>query len=237
MSKKVTNPKKKHPIKAGNEFIQAAKAFESSEIDRVRRNSKIAWRLAAGCLVLAGVAIGAVAGLTPLKTTTPFVIRVDNNTGATDIVTTLKHSEKSYGEVTDKFWLAQYIQNREGYDWQTVQNTYDATQLLSASQVQAEFSKLYNGSTNAPHLILKDNYKVIAKVNAISFVGDMAQVRFEKRVVPVKGDLDKQIPVQKMIATISFEYKNEPTQEKDRLVNPLGFQVTSYRVDPENAAI
>ena len=74
-------------------------------------------------------------------------------------------------------------------------------------------------------------------MNAISFVGDMAQVRFEKRVVPVKGDLDKQIPVQKMIATISFEYKNEPTQEKDRLVNPLGFQVTSYRVDPENAAI
>ncbi len=237
MSQKATKPKKKNPIKAGNDFIQAAKAFESSEIDRVRRNSKIAWRLAAGCLVLAGVAIGAVAGLTPLKTTTPFVIRVDNNTGATDIVTTLKHSEQSYGEVADKFWLAQYIQNREGYDWQTVQDTYDATQLLSSSQVQAEFSKLYNGSTNAPHLVLKDNYKVLAKVNAISFVGDMAQVRFEKRMVPVKGDLDKQIPVQKMIATISFEYKNEPTQEKDRLVNPLGFQVTSYRVDPENAAI
>ncbi len=219
--------------KAANKFIQSAKAFEKSEIDRVRQNSKIAWRITGVCLLIMGLAIGAIAGLTPLKTVTPFVIRVDNNTGATDIVTQLKTSEKSYGEVINKYWLAQYVGYRESYDWQTVQSTYDATNLLSAPQIQAEFAKLYNNNPAAPHLVLKDQFKVIVKVSAISFVGEMAQVRFEKHLIPLAAGNPNKPPPQKMIATVAFEYMNKPLKETDRLINPLGFQITSYRVDPE----
>lgn len=218
--------------KAASKFIQAAKDFEKSEIERVRKNSKIAWRITCACLLIMGLSIGAIAGLTPLKTVTPFVIRVDNNTGATDIVTQLKTSEKSYGEVINKYWLAQYVGYRESYDWQTVQSTYNATNLLSAPPVQGEFAKLYNKNPAAPHLVLKDQFKVIVKVNAISFVGEMAQVRFEKHLIPLTNGVTKPAP-QKMIATVAFEYQNKPLQETDRLINPLGFQVTSYRVDPE----
>jgi type IV secretion system protein VirB8 len=221
--------------KQGREFIQSAAAFNRSEIDMVRRNSKIAWRIAIGCLVITGMAIGAVAALTPLKTVQPYVIRVDNNTGATDIVTTLKQSEKTYGEVIDKYWLAQYIKYRESYDWQTIQTTYDATMLLSAQPVQQEFAKIYtDNNPNAPHKILKDRFKVIVNVKAISFVGQMAQIRFDKQLIPLTGDLSKTTPPQQLIATVAFDYANQPMQEKDRLVNPLGFQITSYRVDPEN---
>ncbi|PIT16427.1 virB8 family protein [Snodgrassella alvi] len=221
--------------KQGREFIQSAAAFNRSEIDMVRRNSKIAWRIAIGCLVITGMAIGAVAALTPLKTVQPYVIRVDNNTGATDIVTTLKQSEKTYGEVIDKYWLAQYIKYRESYDWQTIQSTYDATMLLSAQPVQQEFAKIYtDNNPNAPHKILKDRFKVVVNVKAISFVGQMAQIRFDKQLIPLTGNLSKTTPPQQLIATVAFDYANQPMQEKDRLVNPLGFQITSYRVDPEN---
>jgi type IV secretion system protein VirB8 len=221
--------------KQGREFIQSAAAFNRSEIDMVRRNSKIAWRIAIGCLVITGMAIGAVAALTPLKTVQPFVIRVDHNTGATDIVTTLKHSEKTYGEVIDKYWLAQYIKYRESYDWQTIQTTYDATMLLSAQPIQQEFAKIYNSNNqNAPHKILKDRFKVVVNVKAISFVGQMAQIRFDKQLIPLTGDLSKATSPQQLIATVAFDYANQPMQEKDRLVNPLGFQITSYRIDPEN---
>ena len=83
-------------------FIEAARAFETAEIDRVRKTAKTAWRITAACLLITGLAVGAVAGLTPLKTVVPFLVRVDNNTGATDIVTTLKKQQQSYGEVTTK---------------------------------------------------------------------------------------------------------------------------------------
>ena len=216
-----------------NRFIQSARSFEQSEIDSIRRNNKIAWRIAVSSLVLAGLAIGAVAGLTPLKEKVPFVIRVDNNTGATDIVTTIKKTEQSYGEVIDKYWLAQYIRFREGYDWQTIQNSYDATMLLSDSNVQKGFATIYNDNPNAPHVILKDRFKVIVTVKAISFIGRTAQIRFDKQMIPVSGDKTTRMAAQPLIATITYEYSDKPLQEKDRLINPLGFMVTSYRVDPE----
>ena len=76
-------------------FIQSAKAFEQSEIDRIRRFSKIAWGAAGVCLLIAGLSVGAVAALSPLKVAYPFVLRVDNNTGATDIVSVMKEREDS----------------------------------------------------------------------------------------------------------------------------------------------
>ena len=108
-----TQTKFKTPLK----FIEAARIFESSEIERVRKNAKIAWRICGVCLLITGIAVGAVAGLTPLKTVVPFLVRVDNNTGATDIVTMIKNQQQSYGEVIDKANLSAYVKYREGYDW------------------------------------------------------------------------------------------------------------------------
>lgn len=214
-------------------MVDEAKKFHQSDIQRTRKTAKIAWYVAGGSMVITGLAVGAVLGLTPLKTVQPFVIRVDNNTGATDIVTVMKQKETSYGEVMDKFWLAQYVRYREGYDWQTVQDTFDATNLLSAPSEQAAFSQIYKENPNAPHKILRDTAKVMVKVNAISFVGNMAQVRFDKIIVPLNKNNIVPEP-QRYIATISYEYKNAGMHDEDRLINPLGFQVTSYRVDREN---
>jgi len=217
------------------EFIGAAKAFESAEIVRVHKSAKIAWRICGACLLITGLSVGAVAGLTPLKETRPYVVKVDNNTGLTEIVTVMKNKEQTYGEIIDKHWLSQYIQYRESYDWVTIQDSYDATMLFSSPEIQAAFAKIYNDNPQAPHKILKNQYKVVAKVKAITFIGNTAQIRFEKRMIPVVGDLSKEFPTENMIATVGYEYANQPMSEEARRINPLGFQVTSYRVDPETA--
>ena len=217
------------------EFIGAAKAFESAEIVRVHKSAKIAWRICGACLLITGLSVGAVAGLTPLKETRPYVVKVDNNTGLTEIVTVMKNKEQTYGEIIDKHWLSQYIQYRESYDWVTIQDSYDATMLFSSPEIQAAFAKIYNDNPQAPHKILKNQYKIVAKVKAITFIGNTAQIRFEKRMIPVVGDLSKEFPTENMIATVGYEYANQPMSEEARRINPLGFQVTSYRVDPETA--
>ena len=35
------------------------------------------------------------------------------------------------------------------------------------------------------------------------------------------------------VAIVSFRFVNLPETEQDRLINPLGFQVTAYRIDQE----
>ena len=147
----------------------------------------------------------------------------------------MKNQEQSYGEVMDKHWLARYVQLRESYDWVTIQDNYDAVMLMSSPEIQAAFSKIYNDNPQAPHKVLKNQYKGVAKVKAVTFIGSTAQVRFEKRMVPISGDLNQEIPVQNMIATIGYEYANQPMSEEARRINPLGFIVKSYRVDPETA--
>ncbi|MES2206788.1 MAG: type IV secretion system protein [Pseudomonadota bacterium] len=221
------------PHQSGMSFMSAAAAFEKSRIAEVEQSRTIAWRVAYGSGIAAILAIAAFCLMTPLKTAVPYVIRVDNHTGATDIVTVLKDAKNTYGEVTDKYFLAQYVRYRENYDWDTIQATYDATNLLSSNAVQSEF-KLFYDKPDAPHKILRDKSKVSVTINAITFIGEVAQIRFEKNTLPVGGQSTPSTPV-RLIATIAYKYENTPIKEKDRLINPLGFQVTSYRVDPENA--
>lgn len=222
---------KKGPKQMAIDFIQQANQFEKSQIEAIKHNNKTAWRITAASLLLAVLSVIAVMLLTPLKTVTPYVIRVDNNTGATDIVTVLKQSETSYGEATDRYWLSQYIKMRESYDWWTVQSTYDASMLLSSSVLQNEIAAFFE-SEAAPYKVFKDKYRVDIKILSISWVGDTAQIRFEKQVKPlIQGQ--KAPVVQRYIATIGYRYVNTAQAEKDRLVNPLGLQVMSYRVDPE----
>ena len=227
--KKISNTTVKQK---GLKFIQEAKEFERTRIDSIKRSNKIAWRITAVAIAMCFMSVGAVMMLTPLKTVEPFLLRVDNNTGAVDMMTMLKESETSYGEVTDKYWLSQYVKFREGYDWWTVQGHYDATMLLSGPNEQKIIGDFF-ASPAAPYKVFKEMYRVDIKVLSISWVGNVAQVRFEKKVVSLIESHQTQEQPQRLIATIGYQYLNTPQQQADRLINPLGFQVMSYRIDSE----
>lgn len=217
------------------QMMQMGAGFEKTIVDSALSSAKNWRRFGVGALVVAGVACAAVMGLTPLKEAVPYVARVNETTGAVDIITSIKDKQMHYDEVVNKYWLAEYVRQRESYDWNTVQMSYDNTLLMSAPEVQIPFKNLYN-SAAAPHKVLKNRFKVVAKVTNISFVGDVAQVRFEKQMMPITGETETTpSPPEKLIATVAFEFKATPMKEASRLINPLGFQVTSYRVDPEAA--
>lgn len=225
-----TTDKPKTPHQQTTAFVQAANEFEKSRIVSIKRSNKIAWGITFVSTALTALSIGAVALLTPLKTVEPFVIRVDNNTGATDIVTTIKNAQQTYDEVTDRYWLSQYIKYREGYDWYTVQSNYDAAMLLSGVAEQTAIATFMD-SPAAPYKVLKERYRVDIRIVSISWVGTTAQVRFEKSVVQLNEP--NKPTTTRLIATIGYQYVNTPQADQDRLVNPLGLQVMHYRVDPE----
>ncbi len=210
-------------------YVEESKGLERDFIEEQVRSKAVAWRVAAVSWVLLALAISGFMVLMPLKKVEPFVVRVDNATGAVDIVTVLREAQRSYGEVVDKYWLNKYVLSRESYDWQTLQSTYDTALLLSSEPVQHEVEAMFDGP-QARQTVLGPRTSYVVKVRSITPAKDTAVVRF-LRTRHMEGTEDV---LESLVATIGFQYVAAPMKEGDRLVNPLGFQVTSYRIDPES---
>jgi len=206
--------------------------WEASRIHIIEKSEKRAWFIAQLSFVVMACSLAALFFMLPLKESTPYVVRVDNSTGIPDIITAMKDTEISGDDVMDKYWLASYIRARETYDWYSLQNDYNTVGLLSADVVGKEYAKLFTGKKALDQLYGK-NIKVNVKI--ISIVpngGNTATVRFAKRVKRV--DDSGFGNVTKWTATISYKYLTRlKMKESERLVNPFGFKVLSYRIDPE----
>jgi type IV secretion system protein VirB8 len=222
----------KDMTQAGDLF-QKAFDWETSRIELIEKSERRAWNVAKASSMIAILAIAALVLLTPLKESIPYVVRIDNNTGYTDIVTTLENKSVSFGEVVDKYWLTQFVRARETFEWYTAQDDYDNVRLFSASDVGKEYVKLFEGP-NALDKAYGQHTVTKVKINSVVPRGDgQASVRFEK-ILKRRDAPDTSAQVTSWIATIGYEYRKiSKMKEDDRLKNPIGFHVLSYRVDPE----
>ena len=219
--------------RAPQNFIEAAKDFERSKTEEMRKSRKVAWVIAGVTTAITSVSI--IAFLVALLMRTepePVILKVDNSTGATTVMRSVKDAYDKYDDVVNKYWLAMYVRYREGYDWYTISQQFESVKLMSENAIATEYENAVKAE-NAPLAILKDKAKIIAKINAITFIGDTAQIRFTTEKESISGENPDGSPVQKWIATVAYLYDAGQMTEQQRLINPLGFKVVSYRVDPE----
>jgi type IV secretion system protein VirB8 len=215
-------------------FLEASRAWETTEIARARKSEQRAWLFAA-----LGIAIGltgciAVALLTPLKSVEPFIVRVDRNTGAADIVSRVDEDTITFDEAIDKYFLGRYVNYREEYADALAYPNYEAVSLMSTKQVgDAYYGSINPKNPRSPTQVYGKDGSVEITVNSISFLGKgVAQARFTRTERKLNAE-----PVDThWIATITYLYQKASMDAKARLVNPVGFQVVDYRLDPETGA-
>ncbi|MCX8738126.1 type IV secretion system protein [Gilliamella sp. B2824] len=231
-SKALTSEQKKE----ADLYYKSIQNFIVNENERNSKFSKMGWKLTivlSICCVLQSIALTV---LTPLKTAVPYVMRVDSTSGYIDIAKPLADDKVTYDEVLSKYFLKEFVINRESYDWDTIQNMFDITKLLSNNNVFSEYE--FNiQSALSPLNVLRKDKKVVVTVRGITFINNLAQVRFVKLVKNKDGTPATGYKPTTWIATIDFDYKKEIKTEAERLENPLGFEVISYRVDVENVEV
>jgi Type IV secretory pathway, component VirB8 len=230
-TKPVTTAPVKKPSSKQDEYFGEAISWETERFLEERKSKKLAWRIAGFSLAISLASVLAVAALSPLKTVEPFVVRVDNSTGMVDIVTALTTEKTNYEEAINKYFIAKYVINRESYSPQARNHMYNVVGLMSDSSVASQYAEYYNPRYNpeAPLKIFGDSATVTVDLKNISFVDkQVALIRFTKTV---RRGPDK--VVSHWIATLTFTYVSGQMAADDRLVNPLGFQCTDYRLDPE----
>lgn len=211
-------------------YFDKARRFDQDRLTRAERSVRIAWFVAIVASILAATAIAAVAGLTPLKTVQPFVVRVDNSTGIVDVVSALTSTAGTYDEAVTKYFAARYVRARESYVWSEAEENFRTVSLLSTQAEQQRFAALYRGSNpESPQNIYGRNATVRISIVSISLINPhVVSVRYIRTVT--RGE---DVRTTHWVATLTFAYVNAPMSSTDRLVNPLGFVVSEYRADPE----
>ena len=212
-------------------YFGEAKSWDADRLRSAERSKRFAWGVAAFAGLLATAAVGAVAALAPLKTTVPFVIRVDRTTGAVDVVSALKRGQPvTYEEAVTKHFLAQYVRAREGWLAPAAEANFRQVSIMSTPAEQERWADLFRAANpTSPQVVYGPTGEAQVEIRAISFVSaGVADVRFHRTVRSAS-----QVTESDWIATVAFSYTKAPMAEADRLRNPLGFQVTSYRADPE----
>ena len=212
-------------------YFDEAKSWDADRVRRADRSRKFAWGVAGASAVVAMVAVGAVAALAPLKTVEPFVVRVDRSTGGVDVVSALKtDTPLTYDEAVTKHFLAQYVRAREGWLFPAAEANFRQVSIMSTPAEQQRWADAFRpANPQSPQSLYGANGEAQVSIRAVSFVADgVANVRFQRSV-----RLAQQVTDTDWIATVAFTFTKAPMAEGDRLRNPLGFQVTSYRSDPE----
>ena len=212
-------------------YFAEAKSWDHDRLQSAQRSRRLAWASAGVMALLACSAVAAVAALTPLKTVEPYVVRVDRTTGGVEVMTGLRGGKDlTYEEAVTKSFLATYVRARETWLAPAAEANFRQVSIMSTPDEQQRWAAFFRPSNpTSPQLAFGPGSDAQVAVRAISFVAPkVANVRFH-RTVRQGGQLVES----DWIATLAFTYAKAPMSEADRLRNPLGFQVASYRSDPE----
>lgn len=212
-------------------YFAEARTWDHDRLAAAYRSRRLAWVVAGLAGALAAASVAAIATLTPLKTVEPYVVRVDRTTGAVDVLRGLSGPQPmSYDEAVTKSFLATYVRARESWLPPAAEANFRQVSIMSTAEEQQRWALAFRPTNPAsPQVAYGPAADAQVAIRAITFVAPgVANVRFH-RTVRRGGQLEDS----DWIATAAFAYTRAPMGEADRLRNPLGFQVASYRADPE----
>lgn len=175
----------------------------------------------------------------------PFVIEVEDKTGITNIVNPLEDRVVTTNQTLNKYFITKYIKARETYAYESwTYNYLTVVRLLSTPGVYFPFRRFVNVDPNSPLALYGNQTSTSIAFRSLQFFpptpdnkGKMsdpqAVVRFTIYADKgfLRGAVDNKI---NKIVTLTYKYQQTEMNDDDRMVNPLGFYITSYLATIEN---
>ena len=218
-----------------DDYYAAARSWAEGQASASSRETRIAWRVAAGAALIALLLALALLFLVPLKSVQPYVLTVDRQTGAVEAAMTLQDGKLSQNEAVIQAQLAGYVIARETFDATDLAQQYRRVQLMSARPVASAYvAEMAANNPASPLNTLSRGDTVSIRIRSVSLISDGAGlVRFTATRAALGAPAGQST---NYVAAISFGFNGRPLSPADRYDNPLGFQVTRYRRDAEGFA-
>ncbi|RYF56687.1 MAG: type IV secretion system protein [Comamonadaceae bacterium] len=230
-----------------DEAVTRSINFELTVADISRKSEKRAWWVAGSAVAMSLVLLGGYFYMLPLKEKVPYLVIADAYTGtatAARLTDDGALQRITTSEAINRSNVAHFILARESYDL-AITNLRDWTTVLTMSSpsVSGGYTNLYSSANPAnPYTLYGKDRAVRVRILSITLIGGGngeapkgATVRFQRNVYNKQNGTSQ--PLDSKIVTLAFTYKaNLKMDEQQRIENPLGFQVTDYRVDTDYAS-
>lgn len=190
----------------------------------VQRNLFFVIIIACVCVIIVSVLMIGV--LSEKKTIEPMVIEIEDKSGITNIVNPDSDRRWTVDEALNKYFLMTYLKARETYDVASYDYNFNTVvRLLSSSRVYNQFKEEIAASNPVARYGATITTKL--SVRSILFLpnkvaGQSAQIRFI--VESSNGQSSAKI------AQVIWNYVDLGLGFKERMVNPIGFQIQSYSI-------
>ncbi len=221
--------------------------FELTLVDGVRRSERRAWIVATCAMGMSLLLAGGYVAVLPLKEKVPYLVMADAFTGTSTVARLsgdFNHASITASEAINRSNIAHFVLARESYDYALIRlRDWTTVYTMAAPAVAAGYSGLHAArNPESPYNVYGKSRSIRVSILSIQLLnaggGDAtprgATVRFQRDIYDAASGTSR--PLDNRIATLGFTYKSNLTMdEKDRIENPLGFQVTSYRVDNDYA--
>ena len=216
---------------AADTSFDASATWERETYLALRRSKRRAWLVAAAAAALAFLALLAVILVLPLKEFAPYVVTVDKNTGWLEVTRGLHPGHLTQDEALTIANIVRCVTARETFDATDYRVTYRYVGLCMAGRALAAYRRLHN-STNPQSPPQRYGYDTIvrAEIRSVNLLSATTALVSFRTIVEAGG---RETAVDYWRGAVTFGYTNTEMRMADRFINPLGFQITSYRRDPD----
>lgn len=161
----------------------------------------------------------------------PFVVQIDEKQGMAQVIRQTAIDDFSASESLARFFIKRYLTARETYNIvDFADNVRRTVRLLSTQQIFVNYLNYIKNPDFDPISNYGDKNTTYITIKSWSRLSDSKYiVRFS--ITETSGGKR----VFNKIAVIDFRYVPMELTEQDSDINPIGFQVTGYRVDDDNS--
>ncbi len=214
------------------EYYREAESWSHDRQSATNRSVRLAWIAAGIAAVIALVEAFALVALIPLKRDVPYTLLVDRQTGYVEALRPFEAGTVTADSALTRSFLVQYVIARESFDIDSLQEDYRKVGLWSADDAREQYlASVRATNPQSPLASLPRRSTIDVQIRSVSSLSpNTAMVRYSTtRTDPgARPQL-----AQHWAAVVTYRYSNAEMSAEDRLTNPLGFQVTRYRSDPE----
>lgn len=195
-------------------------------------------------MAVALVAVFTVARLAPQKSVEPYLLQVDEKTGITRKVEPISRTELANSDAVNRYFVANYLRSREGYNPTTINYNYDVVRVMSSTDVFTQYRRTIDAS-NPESLTAKLGAagKRTVKINNMAYISNARINNPNARTTPeqimrINFTSTTEVPnapdvTERWAVTMTYVYTDLQLNEAERLLNPIGFRVVNYQVDKE----